>query len=179
MLAPKSSGRPWRIPRWAGGATCWLCDYPKRELCQRAVTTGDPIGRVTVLSRESGPRELRGRSMRLKRAGRSSDSPLERLPVMEIYGVPVGSVMPRGRCCPKRYHSKFRVRWQETVRRTAQLVYINSVAQEQRGNRAQAGGLVSGKIGCDVMVVEGKAANCACKQPSAKRRIEGSTASCG
>ena len=26
-----------------------LCDSPKRDLCQRAVIAGDPIGRVTVI----------------------------------------------------------------------------------------------------------------------------------
>jgi hypothetical protein len=46
---------------------------------------------------------------------------------------------------------KSRGRLQETVRGTAQLVYITSVSQEQRGNRPQAGRLMSGEIGCDVM----------------------------
>jgi hypothetical protein len=37
-------------PREAGGVISSLCDYPKRNLCQRAVMAGDPIGRVTKLA---------------------------------------------------------------------------------------------------------------------------------
>ena len=48
VVAKLTAGAPslGSLGQWSDSS---LCDSPKRDLCQRAVIAGDPIGRVTVI----------------------------------------------------------------------------------------------------------------------------------
>lgn len=74
VLAQKAAGRLWQnLPpgglRRAGGAIPSLCNYPKRNLCQRAVMAGDPIGRVTVYSFHASDRAVNAAESRQAQLG--------------------------------------------------------------------------------------------------------------
>jgi hypothetical protein len=131
-------------------------------LCQRIVIAGDPIGRVTVLAFHASDSVVNAAE-----DGWAWSRMLAQMASGDGDSVRAAGFGHAGAEFVAKQQGKGRKKWSDTP---ASLVY-HSVGRAKGVRQPIAGRrLISGEIGCNVMVVvERRAANCARKQASTNR----------